>query len=197
MNTLLKHTRKGFIIVAMAASVISYASNDNTIVKDAAKTAITLNNVKEGNLLTIKDAYGVTLYKELIKQDGIYTKGFDLTALPEGNYFFELEKDVEIKTIPFSVNNNKVNFKSNSETIYHKPVVVVKEDLVYVTKLSPKGEAFTVNVYGIDNGNSEELLYTETITGTQSIEKIYRLESGNYKIVFNSNNKDFTKFINN
>ncbi|WP_299548090.1 hypothetical protein [Seonamhaeicola sp.] len=194
MKNVLTNTKKGILMVAMAATVMGYAAERTSIIKDAKRTALTLNNVKEGNLLSIKDLNGLTLYKELIEKSGIYTKGFDLTALPDGDYFFELEKDVEIKTIPFSVTKNKVTFNKEEETLYHKPVAIVKDGMVYITKLAPDYEPLTISVYGTNNG---ELLYTETIKGTMAIERAYKLEAGNYRIVFHSNNKDFTKFINN
>jgi hypothetical protein len=40
-------------------------------------------------------------------------------------------------------------------------------------------------------------LHSEKITGVQAIERVYKLEKGNYKIIINSDNKEFTKFINN
>ena len=40
--------------------------------------------------LSIVDMQGLALYKEAIEQNGFYSKGFDLTTLPKGDYFFEL-----------------------------------------------------------------------------------------------------------
>lgn len=197
MKNVLLHIKKGTLMVAMMATVIGYASERTSIVKDAKRTSITLKNVKEGNLLSIKDVNGFILYKEVIEQSGLYSKGFDLTALPNGKYFFELEKDVEIKTIPFSVSNKKVVFEKDAEETYHKPVAVLKNNMVYVTKLAPNGEPLKISFYSDEPSGAEELLYSEVIEGTQAIERVYKLESGNYKIVFKSNNKDFTKFINN
>ena len=42
-----------------------------------------------------------------------------------------------------------------------------------------------------------EMLLSEKTEGAQNIERVYKLEKENYKIVFNSNNLEFTKFINN
>ncbi|TWO33903.1 hypothetical protein E1J38_003775 [Seonamhaeicola sediminis] len=194
MKNVFSNTKKGILMVAMMATVMGFANDGELIVKDAKRTSLTFKNVKEGNSLTIKDANGLTLYKELIKKSGVYSKGFDLRALPDGIYFFELEKDVEIKTIPFSVSHNKVTFNKESETLYNKPIVVVKKDMLYITKIDSNYEPFTISLFG---KNSGELLYTETVTNTCVIEKVYKLKAGNYKLVLNSNNKYFTKFINN
>ncbi len=198
MKNLYINIKKVILIITLSTTIIGFSAEDKIVVKEAKKTALRLHNVKVGNLLTISDTNGVTLYKEEIKKSGEYAKGFDLSALPNGNYFFELEKDVEIKTMPFSISNKKVIFNRDAETIFLKPVAVLKNNTVYVTKLSPNKEMLKVSIYGINKINdSEELLYTENIKGVQAIERAYKLEAGNYKIVFNSNNKDFTKFINN
>ncbi len=198
MKNLYINIKKVILIITLSTTITGFSAEDKIVVKEAKKTALRLHNVKVGNLLTISDTNGVTLYKEEIKKSGEYAKGFDLSALPNGNYFFELEKDVEIKTMPFSISNKKVIFNRDTETIFLKPVAVLKNNTVYVTKLSPNKEMLKVSIYGINKINdSEELLYTENIKGVQAIERAYKLEAGNYKIVFNSNNKDFTKFINN
>lgn len=197
MKNVLSNTKKVILMVAMMATVTGYA-NEISLIKygrNLRSTALTIANVKEGNLLSIKDGYGITLYKEIIDQTGIYTKGFDLTDLPNGNYFFELEKDMEIKSIPFTVKSNEVTFNKEKETTIFKPFVREKGDLVYITKLAANKEPLKLSVYGLNDGSSR-LLYTETIEGVQSIEKALKLEDGRYKIVFASNNREFTKYIN-
>ncbi|WP_299548088.1 hypothetical protein [Seonamhaeicola sp.] len=197
MKNVFTNTKKVILMVAMMATVMGYA-NEISLIKygrDLRATALTIANVKEGNLLSIKDGYGITLYKEVIEQTGLYNKGFDLTDLPDGNYFFELEKDMEIKTIPFTVKSNEVTFNKEKETKVFKPFVREKKDLVYITKLAPNKEPLAISVYGLYGGSSE-LLYKETIEGVQNIERAFKLQEGKYKIVFASNNREFTKYIN-
>ncbi|TXE13073.1 hypothetical protein FUA26_04565 [Seonamhaeicola algicola] len=198
MKNVFTHTKKVILMVAMLAAVMGYANEISLIKfgKDLRGTALTINNVKEGNLLSIKDIYGVTLYKEVIEQTGMYSKGFDLTDLPDGNYFFELEKDMEIKTIPFNVKDTVVSFNKNAETTTFKPFVRQKDDLVLITKLALNGEPLKVSVYGVYN-TVTDLLFNETIKDEKTIERVYKLESGKYKIVFNFDGKEFTKYINN
>ncbi len=197
MKNVIKNTKKGFLMVALLYTFTGFANNSNSLIKrDARKTSLVLENVKEGNLLSIKDSHGITLYKESIESNGIYKKGFDLTALPNGEYVFELEKELEIKTIPFTVDSNIVNFNKKDEATYFKPFVKQEKDLVFLTKLNLNEELTTINVYAIYEGGSE-LRHTETINNVKVIEKAFRLEKGNYKIEINSNNKEYTAFINN
>lgn len=184
-------------MVALLATVTGFANDaDGLIKRDAGKTSLVLENVKEGNLLSIKDSYGIILYKESIEVDGIYKKGFDLTELPDGDYVFELEKDLEIKTIPFTVVLNAVSFNKKDEATYFKPFIKQEKDLVFLTKLNLNLEATTIKVYAIFNGEYK-LRHSEKIENIQVIEKVFQLEKGNYKIEINSDNKEYTAFINN
>ncbi|WMI66550.1 hypothetical protein RBH94_05160 [Aestuariibaculum sp. YM273] len=190
--------KKSILLLAVSTSLLSNASDItiSTNAEEISKTAITLNHVKAGDILSIKDNYGVVLYKEQIKETGTYKKGFDLSALPNGEYIFEIDKNLEVKTIPFTVNFEEVYFNKEKESTSYKPYVRQDNGIVYITKLAPKQEALNIHIYA--NNNSEyELVHTERIKGVQSIEKAYKLGKGNYKLVFVSDNKEYTKFINN
>jgi len=184
-------------MVALLATVTGFAKDTNALIKsDAKKTSLILKNVKQGNVLTLKDAYGIVLFKESIEDNGVYKKGFDLTKLPDGDYVFELEKDLEIKTIPFSVDLNNVSFDTEDEVTYFKPYIKEEEDLVFFTKLNLNRDKITVDIYSNIKGDYK-LLHTETFDNVKVIEKVFKLEKGSYKIVTNSNNKEYTTLINN
>ena len=68
--------------------------------------------------------------------------------------------------------------------------------MVYITKFSPKNETVSISIYA-DHNNGLQLRHTEKIVDEQVLERAYKLEKGNYKIVINSNNKEYTTFINN
>ena len=197
MKNLILTIKKGSLVVAVLASLISNA-NDISNLKDNTKiekTALTLNNVKAGNILTIKNLDGTTIYKEAIKISGTYRKGFDLTLLPDGAYVFEVDKDLEVQTIPFKILKNVVFMNKAEETTTFKPYVKKSNDMIYVTKLAPKMEALTISIYSDEAGL--ELLHSEVVSGVQAIEKVYKLKKGSYKFVFKTNDKEFTEFINN
>ncbi len=202
MKNVIKHSKKVFLMVALFATVMGYAKEPSFYIStnEDDRTTLTLAYVKEGNLFTIKDENGLILYKESIQQSGTYTKGFDLTALPDGAYFFELDKDVEITTIPFSVKSNLVTFdKEMAETIF-KPTTSVKDDLVLVSQLSLNEAPFTVEIYFEGNGfgASDELVFSETIENTQTIKRVYKLTgltNGSYKIVYKTEGKEFVEYI--
>ncbi len=201
MKNVINNSKKVFLMVALLATVMGYA-NDRTffISKGEANKTVLSIDVKEGNLFTIKDENGITLYKEAIQQTGIYTKGFDLTSLPDGSYFFELDKDVEVTTIPFTVSSKEVTFnKALSKTIF-KPLTVVKNDYILVSQLSLNETPLEVEIYYEAGSYTEpyQLLHSETISGTKNIKRVYKLANfveGKYKIVYKSEGKEFIKFI--
>ncbi|WP_405294102.1 hypothetical protein [Algibacter sp. Ld11] len=191
-------SKKIVLSAVFCTTLLSNAANTSNgilVGKDVIKTALTINNVKAGNLLSVKDENGITLYKEFIEESGIYKKGFDLTALPSGNYFFEVDKDVEIKTIPFIVSNNEVAFNREAEVTVYKPFVRQQDDAIYITQFLPDFSKAKIEIYANYNGELE-LLHADQIENSQLIQKAYRLEKGSYKIIINSNNKEYTKFIN-
>ncbi|MCB4807403.1 hypothetical protein LG651_04000 [Tamlana sp. 62-3] len=197
MKNVIKNTKKGFLMVTMFATLLSFATEPANliIVKDAKKTILTLDSVKEGNLLTIIDANGVVLYKEVIAKTGNYQKAFDLTALPDGEYVFELEKDLEIDTMPFTVTDNQVVFHKASEKITYKPFLRVENGVVFVSKLSLNKSPLKVEIY---YGEDSNLVFSESIENTKNIQKAYKLSGlgeGSYKFVFTTEGKTFTEQI--
>lgn len=192
MKNILKNS---LVLVVMFTTLFASANSSLRTSKDATKTILTLTDVIEGNKLLIKDAYGLTLYTELIENSGDYIKGFDLTELPNGDYYFELVQDFKIKTIPFSVEESTVKFEKDNELTVFKPVVKVEDNLVYISKLALNKQALTIEVYFDNDGYS--LLHSETIEGTQDIKRMFQLtDKGSYKIVTKSDGKTFVEYVN-
>ncbi|OEK06181.1 hypothetical protein A8C32_19335 [Flavivirga aquatica] len=203
MKNVFKHSKKGILMVTLFATLLSFASEVSfyTIKNDSERTSITLTNAKQGNLISIKDNHGIVLYKETVQQTGVYTNGFDLTSLPNGSYIFELDKDLEINTVPFIVNSSNVMFDKNLEKTIFKPYIKVNDHLVFVTKLSLNKEPLSIDIY-LDNAafsTNYELIHSDKIKDTKHIEKVYKLldlEKNTYKIVVKTENREFSKIIN-
>jgi len=203
MKNQIKNTKKGILMVTLMVASLSFAnaktSFDNTVV-DAERTSVTFANVKEGDLLSIKDENGIVLYKESIQHAGIYTKGFDLTSLPDGKYLFELDKDVEITVIPFKVSTNKVEFDKDLEKTIFKPTTRVEGNFVFVSKLSLSEAPLKIKVYYGSDFNNYDLIHSETIENTKLIERVYKLDglnNGTFKIVYQTEGRQFTEIIKN
>jgi len=194
-----KAIKKHLLFVAVLVSMVSYAGNVSPLNEDEniKKTILNLENVKKGQSLLIKDSNQVILYKEQITESGNYKKGFDLTELPNGNYYFELDKDVEIEIIPFSVHFNFVSFnKAKKEQIF-KPYVSAKNNTVFVSTISLEAEPVELSIY-YENDGVMELIYDQTITNLINIQKAYVLdnsEKGRYLFLIKTQNRTFKNFI--
>ena len=196
-----KTIRHSLSVMAMLGVITSYANFTPTfpLNKNLKTTILNLDNVKQGQRLLIKSKNGTILYNESINETGIYRKEFDLSSLPNGNYFFELEKDVEIQIIPFTVSSSTVEFsKENTVTIF-KPIVRTVGSKLLVSKLSLDLQPLTLEIYFDDSISSNyERIYFEKIENTKVIEKIYALDKnkpGTYKIVTKSEGRVYTQMF--
>jgi hypothetical protein len=198
-----KIIRKGVILMALLSSIITSANKFSyeTPLKEIDKTLITLDNVKIGQELIIKNSNGSIIYEESIAVSGSFKKEFDMATLPDGLYFIELNKDVEINVIPFTVKSYRAELHKEKETTIFKPVVRLKDNFVFIAKLSLSQEPMEIELY-YDASNRHsglyELLHTEKIENTTSIHRVYKLdkyEKGNYKVIFKSEGRTFTEKV--
>ncbi|MCB0743593.1 MAG: hypothetical protein KDC67_06800 [Ignavibacteriae bacterium] len=195
-----KEFKKGILLVTMLATMISYATDLSflEIKNDIKKTVLSLNIVKQGQQLLIKDVYGIILYKEQIKKSGTYHKEFDLTTLPNGNYFFELEKELETQIIPFTVSFGNVEFIKEREVHFFKPFVRFKDHKILLSRLSIDNKPLTVQIYyNSDDGfSNDELIFSENIENTSIVERVYSFlkdKKGDYTIIMKVDDRTFSE----
>jgi len=190
--------RKSLVLVALfLATTLSYGNeiSSNTNNRKDETTNVTFKNVTKGSVVLIKDNNGLILYKELIKKNGTYTKGFDLTALPNGDYYFELNKDVEIIEIPLKVEESVVTFDKTGEVKFFKPVVWLNKDRVFISKFSIEDEILEIEILSDSN---ERILLEKVKRKGNILGKIYDFstsEKGTYTIIVKSNGRRFVNHV--
>jgi hypothetical protein len=192
--------KRSIVMAVLFTTMLSSANEISSLrnLNDEKTTMLTLLNVKEGNQLFIKDVFGLILYKESIKESGEFVKGFNLTSLPDGKYFFELDKDLEIAIIPFEVKMNTVVFNKELETTIYKPYITKKENRVLVSKLSLDKQPLEVKIYYDYNLGYYDLIHSETIEKSMNIQRAYKLsknEKGNYKVVLKTEGHTFIEYL--
>ena len=192
-----KVIKKSILMVALLTTILSNANQGLTPIanKEVVKTGLTLVNVKKGQQLRVKDVNGIVLHKELIKKTETSSKGFNLTSLPNGYYYYELEKDFEIKTIPFKVISSEVIFNKEKELTIFKPVVKIKDNLVLISRLSLNEKPLELTIYYVNNG---DFIFSEKFENEKSIERVYNFSKsrkGAYKIVFKTEGREFIETI--
>jgi hypothetical protein len=192
-----KAFKNSLIVIAMLGSITSYANLiPSSYRKDVENTSLSLEHVKKGERLIIKSESGTIIYRESIKESGSYYKEFDLTSLPSGSYYFELDKDVEIQIIPFEVNDTQVTFKKEEANSIFKPIITTDENVVSLNKLSLNFEPLQVKIF-FDSGD-HKLIYSEEIINENNIQRVYRLlknVNGKYKVVCNTQGRTFETYF--
>ena len=190
-------TKKSLLFLLLFASMLSFANTEikTNKEKELKVTVISFKEVKLGSQLSIKDMNGIVLYKESIRKSGGYSKGFDLTSLPNGDYIFELDTKLKISIIPFNVVSNQVAFKKEEESTIYKPFIRVKETRVYVSRISFEESPIEYKIYYQD---SNELVLSEKLDKESELKRIYDFSTskkGNYVFVFKSDGRTFTKTV--
>ncbi len=189
--------RKSLVAVGLMMS-LSTLANDNELAikeKETNVTSIRFENVIQGSSLTIKDENGLVLYNESIEQSGDYSKGFDLSSLPNGDYFFELNSELKLVVIPFNVDASEVVLDKGSEESIYKPAVVTKENMVYVSRTAIDESPLSCKIYYADN---YDLVHRAKFEEMEEVNKAYDFSTtkkGNYVFVFESKGRKFTKNI--
>ena len=189
--------RKSLVAVGLIMSLSTYAGSTEFNLKDNDKniTNLRFENVRKGSTLIIKDLEGIVLYKEVIEKTGDYSKGFDLTSLPNGDYLFELDSELKIVVVPFKVNSSEVVFNKESEESIYKPVLIKKNQMVYVWKAESDPSSLAYKIYYADN---DDLVLSERFEEMEEVSKAYDFSTakkGNYVFVFESKGRKYTKTV--
>ncbi|AUS05047.1 hypothetical protein [Pseudotamlana carrageenivorans] len=201
MKNIIKNAKKGILLLALTVTMVSFA-NENSIYNVsvvANKTTLTINHVKEGNLLSLKNALGQVIASETIKTTGKYTREFDLSFLSNGNYMFEVDKGLEINEIPFSIKSGEALFNKNEEKVIYKPFIRVSADMVFVSKLAIDGEPLDIEIlFTPKNSMNSTVVVSEKIKNKDKIERAYQLSSarpGEYQVILRTAGRRFEKKI--
>ena len=189
MKTIKRITVAAFIL----ASLIGYANEDKKTTNNKAKKTVKLvfNNVKKGQILSIRDEQGFELYNNKIKNSGNYSKIFDFSALEDGIYSAELNKDFKIITKKVIVKNGLVTFLNNKNKTEFKPVIRTKNNLLYISKLALNPESIKITIY-----YKETAIFSETLKDKKNLKRIYKLsknEIGKYKVIIDTKDRYFVK----
>ena len=185
-------------VFVMNGEKVKIAKNRKTIASnkytEAKKTSLILNDVIKGNKISIKNYKGKTFFKELIETSNLKKKEYDLNFLSDGNYFFEIEKGLQLKVMPFTISyENGIIFSKDKETTLYKPYIKVKNEMVILTQFSQNGEPITINIYD----ENDQLLYNHTTKNETNIQRAFKLEKGSFKFVVTSNHNEYETLINN
>mgnify|MGYP006126666297 CR=1 FL=1 len=185
--------KKYLVVVLMFGAFINYATEKNNAINtiDGKKVKVEFTAVRKGQVLSIKDANGSIIYKDIIETSGNYSKTFDVTALKNGRYTTELEKNFEIIIKPFFVENGLVTFLTQNKKTIFKPIIRTAENLVFISKMSFDNAPIKITLY-----YEGAIIYSETIKEEKELERVFRLlktKKGAYRVAINSKKRGYSK----
>jgi hypothetical protein len=183
-NLIKKSMLMAILMMALVSNASEKSLNLKIISHESKVVQLILNNHGSSEVF-IKDIKGFQLYKALIK-DKEFLKKFDLSGLPDGEYYFEINSQTKIVTKPFSVASNILEF--NKETIVFKPIVRFKNDVIYLSRFTLNNETLDVFLYD----DNQHLLYSEKLFGQNNLNRklnLSNLDSGSYSLVLKSEGK--------
>lgn len=193
MKNLLKTS---IVIILLFSKSLAFSSELTMLTKENSKSIVYVSffNSEKDATIQIKDNNGVTLYKELIENDGTWSKAFEFKQLPDASYYFELENNEEITIKPFSIEDNIAQINKEEEYKITKPTFTVKNNYVYISNIVNDNKPVKIEVYY----EGHELAYSEKLTGENNLTRVYDFtnsKEGNYTIVAKSENRIFEKTI--
>ena len=131
------------------------------------------------------------MYSETIERNGTFAKRFDFSALTDGSYTLELDKDFEIIIKPFIVQSKNATFLRNNESVVFKPVVRTENNQLLISQISLDAEPLKLELYY--NGVR---IFKDQIEGDKILSKVYRLsaqEKGDYYLSMSSGERSFVQ----
>ncbi|MBC5864624.1 DUF3244 domain-containing protein [Flavobacterium turcicum] len=153
-------------------------------------------NLKEINTiaLSIFDSNDALIFQEKVTNQDEINRSYDLTALPDGEYFLKAESDRKIATYKIEVKGRVAKLGNTAISTVYKPVVVNKNGMVTVNVLNAEQKTVKITVYGVDQAE----LYTQEIGSNQYVGKVFDLKNvqpGKYTFEIKNNGKTFVENV--
>ena len=185
------------IALMMISSTHSYAgSNSSVEIKITGVKTITLvlNDINNQIKIQLKDKAGFTLYKEALTGVDTYAKLYNVSALPDGTYYFELDYGMRIKFLPINIKGGQVYQDVQNERELFKPTLLMKNSQLSISLFSPAMKALHIGIFD-DAGN---LVHQDNLKGELSLGKRYDLSKllrGTYRVTLTSDGRSYNHYV--
>ena len=179
-------------LIALIFGSLTAYSNEVNLKKEAKfSTKTEVDNVKNRQLLFIKNTSGKIIHKEIINLERATPYEFDFSGLENGYYTLEINKDFQIEIKPFTIISGEVIFHKKGEKTIFKPVIRAEKNKIFISKLNFIETSIHISIY-----YENEIIFTDNVKGDSIIEKIYSLQKekkGSYKVITIVNDRKYTK----
>lgn len=183
------------LLIAFSTSIYGNSAEPKISVNAVSQKLVNLSleNIEGNFTVYLKDSDGFILYEHNFTQNK-FSKLYDVSALPKGSYYFEIKGITKIKKIFFKINFDKTLVVDETNTVYYKPIVLVKKNKLYITKPASNNEKILIKVLDSDSN----LIMEKELKGSENLDctiDISNFKSGEYKIFLSSNYKTFVQKI--
>ena len=134
-----------FTLLLIIGYNVQAAKNFDVAVDENQNLRVELNDVQDGDMLTLIDVEGKVLYKELHLSNK-FNKSLSLEEVPNGTYFLHLEDDNTIYAREILKTGNTVEIKNESQIIF-KPTFKQVDNQVKLSFTNPNKANILLYVY--------------------------------------------------
>lgn len=193
--------KTGVLLVALLTTTFNFAADvaNTTEIKQEIKPLALLKKIEKGDQVIVKNRFGTSVLNWIASNTLYYEQSMNLRSLNDGQYSLEVVKDTMINITPFTITEGKVVFDLDKEYTLFKPMVRIKDNLIFVSQLSLQEKPLEIQLYfdtDDDGGWYYELLHAETVGSTKVIGKVLSLNAklpGKYKLILSTEGRTFTE----
>ncbi|PJB11255.1 MAG: hypothetical protein CO119_11875 [Flavobacteriales bacterium CG_4_9_14_3_um_filter_40_17] len=192
----MKKDIKYYLSVIALLGVMQISANERVkLVNDGSIRAKTIrlsaSLLQPFSKMKIVDDFGVVLYEETLGRNLEIGKQFNLSKLPTGNYFIEMDAAVKQVVIPLQVTEQEAVLKMDFKTEIYKPFMKISGTSLQLMVFNPDKNPITVAIYN----QLGQLLFEETVTEQIELKRSYnfsKVESGDYSLQVKKNGKVYS-----
>lgn len=191
MKELLK---KGLLSVALLATVVASASELNNVkVSNSKKLDISLSKVVKGEILSITNKKGATIYSETLSKADLFTKSIDFSKFTQGVYYVTSTAGLVTKVTPFIIVPSQSKVVRGETKIYSKPVITFDGNIAKIVVENEGNNPVTITVYG--GGNNLDVTVENTEPLILKRYDFSSLKGGEYTITVKEGDKIYREEI--
>lgn len=161
---------------------------------DGKQIALMVDYEKESDLqIKIEDAFNTTLYEKAVKNTRGFSQRYDLSRLPSGYYYLELENEKRSTKWKIHVERKNLDIEKIEEV--YAPSFTQKKDKVRVSMNKNSEGLAMIRIYDLKGTE----LYKETIEESNPVERIFdfsEVAPDSYLIVTSVGGKNFRYYVN-
>jgi hypothetical protein len=193
MKTTTKFLAMAFVILGSSLNVFSTDPSQSVYIKNLGEKIFVLymsGGYPEESQVSIKNINGELIHNEVLKDNILYSKKFNLQQLASGHYFLELETTRTIERLPLLITKTGLSFLDEEKQITYKPFMRHNDKILDVMLLSPN----MLPVEIIVSDQNSNVLLRDDIVQEMKIEKQYdfsTLTKGSYTVTITTQGRQY------